>query len=292
MRKLTIKRTKSFVACLGKMKVYIEDSTSGELVINDVPCRKLGTLKNGEEKIFEIDDSAAKVFVIADKLSKNYCNDYYELPEGSEDVYLSGKNKYNPAAGNAFRFDNNPSEGALANRKRGKKKGLIIFLAAIAVGLVLGFAISAGIRSNSSPKDKMFLYDNLRIKLTSEFKQVNAEGYDVAFEAKDVAIFVLKEEFTGAEGFENYSLMEYADLLIKANGLSSEVGVKDGQILFTYDAVNEETNNAYRYYTYVYKSTDAFWMIQFAISVDDVGEYEPNISKWASSVCFAVASAD
>ena len=49
MRNLTIKRTKSYVACLAKMKVYIEDRVSGDLVINGVSCRKLGTLKNGEE---------------------------------------------------------------------------------------------------------------------------------------------------------------------------------------------------------------------------------------------------
>ncbi|MBP1575986.1 MAG: hypothetical protein J6A68_00485 [Oscillospiraceae bacterium] len=47
MRNLTIKRTKSFVGCLGKMKIYIEDPTSNELLINNTPCRKIGDLKNG-----------------------------------------------------------------------------------------------------------------------------------------------------------------------------------------------------------------------------------------------------
>ena len=50
MRNLTIKRTKSFVACLAKMKIYVEDPTSNEICINNTPCRKLGDLKNGEEK--------------------------------------------------------------------------------------------------------------------------------------------------------------------------------------------------------------------------------------------------
>ena len=49
MRKLTIKRAKSFVASLTKVKVYIEDQLSNELTINNVPCRKLGNIKNGEE---------------------------------------------------------------------------------------------------------------------------------------------------------------------------------------------------------------------------------------------------
>ena len=142
MRNLTIKRTKTFVACLAKMKVYIEDHSSSEITINDVPCRKLGELKNGEEKTFEIGDEAARVFVIADSLSKNYCNDFYELPDGHEDIVLSGKNCFNLASGNAFRFDNNDSQAALANRKRGTGQGVVVMIVAIVVGAILGFVIS------------------------------------------------------------------------------------------------------------------------------------------------------
>ena len=64
------------------MKVYIEDAQSNELIISGVPCRKLGDLKNGEEKTFEIGEDAAKVFVIADTLSKDYCTEFYQLSEG------------------------------------------------------------------------------------------------------------------------------------------------------------------------------------------------------------------
>lgn len=142
MRKLTIKRTKSFVGCLAKMKIYIEDNSSDEIIINDIHCRKLGDLKNGEEKTFEIEEQSAKVFVIADKLSKNYCSEFYELPDGKEDICLSGKNCFNPASGNAFRFDNNNSEAALENRKRGSSKGLVILIVAIIVGAAIGFLVT------------------------------------------------------------------------------------------------------------------------------------------------------
>ena len=117
-RNLTIKRRKKTVACLGTLKIYIEDPMCCDLMINNVACRKLGTLKNGEEKTFQIDKGALKVFVIADTLSKNYCNEYYQLPEGGEDVFLSGENKFNPASGNAFRFDNNDNTETVANRKK------------------------------------------------------------------------------------------------------------------------------------------------------------------------------
>ena len=145
MRNLTIKRKKKFVACLGKLKVYIEDAQSNELIISGVPCRKLGDLKNGEEKTFEIGENSAKVFVIADTLSKDYCTEFYQLSDGQDDIVLTGENYFNPANGNAFRFDNNNSAEVLAARKKGNKKGTVILVIAIIVGFIIGFAISSGI---------------------------------------------------------------------------------------------------------------------------------------------------
>ena len=80
MRDLCIKRNKSFVGCLAKLKVYIEDIDSKDIVINGVSCRRLGELKNGEMKTFQIGEESAKVFVIADKISKGYCNEFYIIP--------------------------------------------------------------------------------------------------------------------------------------------------------------------------------------------------------------------
>ena len=145
MRNLTIKRKKKFVACLGKLKVYIEDAQSNELIISGVPCRKLGDLKNGEEKTFEIGEDAAKVFVIADTLSKDYCTEFYQLSDGQDDIVLTGENYFNPANGNAFRFDNNNSEEVLAARKKSNKKGATVLIIAIRVGFIIGFILSSEI---------------------------------------------------------------------------------------------------------------------------------------------------
>ena len=141
MRHLTIKRNQSFVGCLGVFKVYIEDAVFGDTTIDGVSCRKLGDLKNGEEKTFEIGEGAVKVYVIADQMSKNFCNEYYQLPEGQEDVSLSGQSKFNPAAGNAFRFDNNNSAEVLASRKKSTWKGIVVLVIAILVGYIGGFLL-------------------------------------------------------------------------------------------------------------------------------------------------------
>ena len=287
MRNLTIKRAKSFVASLAKMKIYIEDPMSNEM-INNIHCRKIGDLKNGDEKTFQIEDQAAKIFVIADKLSQSYCNEYYQLPEGQDDIFLSGKNKFNPAAGNAFRFDNNESEGIAASRKKGTQKGLCVLIIAIVVGAVIGFSITSGLFSNIAPKEKTFSSNGMTVTLTDEFRESNAQPYTVVYDSKNVAVFALREAFTLAAGFEDYTLEQYADLVIQANKLGlAEVKTDEGLTYFTYSFTNPETKDVYQYYSYVYKTDDAFWLVQFATLDNNVEKYAPQITEWAKSVEFS-----
>lgn len=139
MRNVTIKRNKSFVGSLGKLKLYVVDPINGDLDINGEKCAKLGELKNGEEKSFVISEEETKIFAIWDKTSRNYCNDLYIVPAGENDFHLYGKAHYNPTNGNAFRFENNNNAVALNNRKKGNSKGVIVFIIAIIIGFLVGW---------------------------------------------------------------------------------------------------------------------------------------------------------
>lgn len=142
MKKITITRKKAVAACAGKAKVYICDgSGASDITIDGYNCKLYGTLKNGETKTFEVPDTASRIYVTFDKLSAGYCNDVYILPEDFEEITLTGKCKLNPFIGNPFRFDNNNNPEALANRKKGGKKGAIILSVCLVVGLVAGFLI-------------------------------------------------------------------------------------------------------------------------------------------------------
>lgn len=288
MRNLTIRRTKSFVGSLTKMKIYIEDPTSNEIRINNTPCRKIGDLKNGEEKTFQIEEQESKVFVIADKLSKNFFNEFYQLPEGQEDIFLSGKNVFNPARGNAFRFDNNESNEIIANRKHGARKALLMLIISIVVGAIAGYFITSALLSNKTPDAKTFSSNGMSITLTDEFREADMENSTVTYDSKNVAVFVIKEGFTFVNNFEDYTLEQYADLVIKSNGLNSdEVKTVDGLTYFEYNFTNPETNDTYRYFSYVYKTNDAFWLIQFAALKENADEYAEQITEWAKSVEFS-----
>lgn len=287
MRHLTVKRNKSFVGCIAKLKVYIEDADFGTTEISGVRCRKLGDLKNGEEKTFEIFEGEAKIFVIADGVSKNFCNDFYALPEGTEDVSLSGRCRYNPANGNAFRFDNNDNPEAIANRKKGTKKGIIVLIAAFVAGIIIGTI--SGLSSGCNPDKKDFSVDGMTITLTEEFKEMDeaAGEYNAAYGTDDVGVLVIKEEFTLAEDFGDYTLDEYVDLVLYANNKSGiTVKKEDGLTYFEYEEKSDVNQLVYTYRIYVYKSNDAFWMLQFYSLKGDFDEYSDSFKTWASSVQF------
>ena len=286
MRNLTIKREKSFVGCLVKMKIYIEDPTSNEMLINDMPCRKIGDLKNGEEKTFQIDEQKAKIFVIAGNLSKSYCNEYYQLPEGQESIFLSGKNKFNPANGNAFRFDNNESEENIANRKRATRKGMLVLIPAIIVGAV-AYLITSALFLNKTPKPKDFSSNGMTITLTDEFTKADVENYTAAYDSKNVAVLALKEEFTLADGSQNYTLEQYGDLVLQNNNLSSsKIENIEGLTTFEYELTNPDTKDTYKYFSFVYKTNDAFWIVQFATLTENADEYRSKIFEWAKTISF------
>lgn len=288
MRKLTIKRKKSFVASLAKLKVYIEDP-AGEFDITGIKCRLLGTLANGEEKSFYIEENAAKVFVIADKMSRDYCYDCRNLPEGNEDIYLTGKNAFNPATGNAFRFEGGTDEEVAKRHKESKKGGLIVLITAIVIGLTAGWIIGSGViysKKKATPKD--FSYEEMTITLTALFKEEEVEGRTV-FTSNDVAVFVLRENFVAGDiDLSGYTVRGYAELARENNPVMADATYEetDGvpNMVYTYAGDDGKT---YVYFTTFYKSSNAFWIVQYFVNESGYESRKPKFIEWAKTVHFA-----
>ena len=288
MRNLIIKRRKSFVGCAVKMKVYLEDPVSGDLTINGVLCRKLGDLKNNEEKIFPIGSEEARVFVIADKLSKNYCNEFIRIPAGEEDVRLSGKNHFNPFAGNPFWFDGQADLEVLKNRNKSRNKSAVVMVAALFIGIVLGLAFTFNSLSVNSQEPKHFSENGMEITLTREFRKVQMDGFDVCFTSKEAAVFAIREGFDLVEGVSDLTVEEYGEIAIDSNRLDDSVTLKDdiGFPYFEYVRENEEQKCDYHYFVALFKAEDAFWMVQFAVQETDFADYRDSFITWAKTIEF------
>ena len=262
MRNLTITRRKSLVGCAMKDQVYIRDELAYDIFIDGVPCRKIGNIKNGESKTFQIEEEEQQVFLIADKVSKDYCNATVTIPEGQEDIALSGIHKFYFGS-NPFRFDCvQLSEEQLAKQKKNNRKGAVIMIAASIIGLAIGLLLSRGLfgAEKASPTE--------------------VEGFFSFYRSKSAMVFTVREEETL---FGDITLEEYGDLVLKANGRTGiKMNQDEGFIWFEYTDTPEEQEI---YYLVVCcRSEDAFWIVNFATPATNRDQYKETFLSWAKSI--------
>ena len=281
MRKVFLTRDKSFVGCLGKLNVYVEDQVNSETVIADIPCRKVCRIANGETVSFDIGEEETRVIVIADQLSKNYCNDYYRISAGTTDVEIGGKCTYNPGAGNPFRFHGVTDEDIIANRKRTGKKGLLVMLVAVIVGVAIGVLSNL---DTMIAKEKTFEADKFSITLTTQFEE-EIEDDVYGFYSRDCSACAYVYDFDGYAGIADMSELEFLNLL-KSNGIfsaSAELKNVDGMLVVEEQA-ESEAGDIRTYFSVFMKNEDAFFLFEFGSENEKYEEYRPQFIGWAKTI--------
>lgn len=155
----------------------------------------------------------------------------------------------------------------------------------ISVVLLLAMVLTF---AGCSVKDKVFTCEELSVTLTEEYFETEMEGYNACFDSANVAVFVLKEEFNLMEGFEDYTLEQYANLVMQANSARNpERADKDGLIGIKYSFFNSEENQNYTYWASLYKADDSFWMVQFVCKAEEYEKYESYFVERAKTVTFS-----
>ena len=103
MRTLTLTRKKCFCMCFYAVKIYLscppEEATDD---FNDIPCKKVGKLRNGRSVSYEIGEEETVIFVAYSDFSPSLYHAKYVVPAGTENVALMTKPKLDLLAGNPF----------------------------------------------------------------------------------------------------------------------------------------------------------------------------------------------
>ena len=105
MRKIIINRKKSLAGCVGKVLIYTIDRIEEDIAITKNSCNFLGNVKNSSALESEITENEITIIAAYDNLGVFMVTDYIVIPQGTEDVVLNGKVKFNPAKGNPFIFE-------------------------------------------------------------------------------------------------------------------------------------------------------------------------------------------
>ena len=282
MRQLTIKRIRSFVGCMGKISVFITDPAGDATVCGDT-CRLLGLLGNGRTEVYEISEQPAKLYLVA---GTEIFNDSTAIPEGSDDVFLEGQNRYDPMRGNAFILSSNDSGEKTADRKKRNTKALLLlFLVPLIVGLCIG--LIPHFIKNSPGKPKRFVCDGMSIELTDKFEERENVNYTTSYVSGDIAVIVVEDRFDQAPALREYDIDGYLQLIWEVNSLEGMKKETDGNLVW-YDQVsgNSSSKASVRNRTYIFRSEEAFWMIQFLTNSSAGDKYDETISKYAKSITF------
>lgn len=132
------------------------------------------------------------------------------------------------------------------------------------------------------PKDKDFSVDGMTITLTDRFTEKSYVSMNAYYESPTAIVSVIKEDFAGT----NYTMTEYAELVMQVNGLDSVITVSTQNTYASFSYEKEVSGKEFSYYATCHKSEEAYWLIQFGCTSDNYEKLLPDFEKWASSVVF------
>ncbi len=277
MRKVYLTREKSFVASLGMLRVLIEDSEYGDVKIDGTSCRVAAYVGNGETVSFDIGNEATKIYVIADKLSKGYCSDYYPVPEGDTDIEISGKCKYNPALGNPFRFNGVTDETVLKSRKKAGLKAIIPIAIAVVIGIAIGFI-------SNYERPKTFTSDDFEISLTTAFRESIEDG-TYYLGSKDCSVAVYEFDFGEYAYIKDKSDTEFLEVLKESDFFAKDAKIANVEgMAVVEDEAESNAGDIRSYFTLFIKDGEAYYLFEFGCEVDEYEKHRADFIEWAKSV--------
>ena len=147
---------------------------------------------------------------------------------------------------------------------------------------------TGGVTTVAVDDSKTFTVSGMTVTLNDTFTQKSNVSFAAYFESTQYVVFATKEAnstLTAAGLSADMTLAEYAQIVISNNSLSSTVTEKNGMTCFTYSASASGVN--FKYLAFVFKTADAYWMVQFAATDAMYASAEPLFLKWAASITFA-----
>ncbi len=140
---------------------------------------------------------------------------------------------------------------------------------------------------NKTVKQKEYSSHGFTIKMEDGMDEKDLATATAAFVNDKVVVTVLKEEFSILEAIDinkDSKIEDYAKAVVKNNKADYELKEKDGLYYFEYEkAVNGKD---FYYLATLYKSDDAFWLVNFACEKSNKSNYQDSFMEWAKTVTF------
>ncbi len=178
------------------------------------------------------------------------------------------------------------------NKPQKKKLSKALCVGIIAIFAVISFMVGIIVAdvpiTDIFSKTKTFTTEEINIVLPKDFTPTtDRDGFIACYGTNDVSLYIKKDIITQENDLHLYDLDNYRLNLLHKNGLVyDDLKNTEGNAYFVYDYVNEASNVTYTFYTFTYKTDDAFWVVQFATEKNKAVQYEADIIQWAETVTF------
>ncbi len=161
------------------------------------------------------------------------------------------------------------------------KKYLSILLILVTVFMVTACSTKDDINS------KVFTEPDFEITLNNDFVKQEIQGLKYYYVNEKLGVIAVVNN-ESKQLFENAGVdfpddaKGYAEFVVKANGLDSEVTSKGDKAYFSYERL--VSGKEYHFYAVTVKSADTCWLIQFRCEKDKVNEFKADFDKWAETI--------
>ena len=274
MRRITL-IPKGVVFVNNKPSVYI-NFPEGDTVFDGVSCKKVGSLSFCSQLTFDAQNEACEIFLVFENGSDTPELVKYQIPEGQSDVEMnvSGKSITD------ISFSNYERRSNIFSRMDGGKRVLLI-IAAVVVFIILihGLSHTNNFLRSISKIPETFETDDMNITLSRAFVKIRQEDFYAFYMTRTCSVIITKESFENIPELKNVDFDEYCEMCIKANPAVTPTLInKDGLTYFVFEQQWEEL---YKYHVYVYRTDDAYWLVQFSTKAADYNYLSDCYNEWA-----------
>ena len=129
----------------------------------------------------------------------------------------------------------------------------------------------------------------MNISLSDSFTAATSDTYAAQLKSDRLTVNVTKETLTllAAAGLDtNMSLKAYAEKFIYSRELVTEIVEESNMTYFSYLTVPAGESDTVTVLAFVFKSADAYWMVQFQTPTATFPVEKANIFNYASSISF------
>lgn len=140
---------------------------------------------------------------------------------------------------------------------------------------------------NNISRPQVFQKFEMQITLTDDFEEsTSAIGYNVVYTSVDLMVAANRETFEELEiiSFTGTTVQEYLELIMDVNNKTGLVLTDANNQAKYFEYTATVSGDEYYYKVYGFKSSSAFWTVQFICKSSEKLDLTADIVKYASSV--------